>query len=149
MARGKATFERVFIKETIDVRYSKNGIAWCELPISINRKNKETGQWESVWVRARAFKDLAEDIGRFPPNSYIDVKCSMQPHLFTDRNGNDRKEIEWYVEEVSKTAESNSPAQNYSRPQPQPVGYETPQRSVNEGFMSIPDDAGDEGLPFN
>lgn len=154
MARGKATFERVFLKTPVDVKYSKNGIPWCELPISINKKNKETGQWESVWIRARAFKDIAEDLGKFPPNSYIDVTCTMSPSLFTDRNGNDRKEIDWFVEEIRKTDESNSPASNYKGNQngSNYQSYQAPpqqkQKSEYEGFMTIPDDV-DGGLPFN
>ena len=107
------------------------------------------------------------------------IEGRIQTGSYTDRNGNKVYTTDVVAENVefaeSKAAGQSSGGGNYDRntapapayqaqpaqyQQPQPAQYQQPQpvqyqqpaappETANEGFMTIPDELDDDGLPFN
>lgn len=69
------------------------------------------------------------------------VECEANQNQYKDKNGNNVNTVDFIVKsfEFCESKGSNQQSQNNDRPQP----------SNSDGFMNIPDNLGDEGLPFN
>lgn len=72
----------------IELRYTSGGIPVCEAGMSINRKNKQTDDWESAWFNVTAWRDVAEQMGSLPDKSEVVVHgyLDLDPG-FTTRSG--------------------------------------------------------------
>nr|DAW56156.1 MAG TPA: Single strand binding protein [Caudoviricetes sp.] len=116
-----------------EVRYSTDGKAVAKLSLAINRKYKQEGQADADFFNYVAFGKTAEFIGKY---FHKGMKALITGEL---RNNHYEKDgVKHYSEQVIiNTIEFAESKQT------------NPAATVNQGFMNIPDNVEDEGLPFN
>lgn len=138
------------ITQDLELKYSQSGKAFLRFSIAVqkNFKNSE-GKYESDFFNIAAFGPTAENINKFfEKGNRILINCSAQQEKWTDRDGNNRNQISFNVNSFdfidSKNASSGNSGGGY-----QPTSRPEPASGVGDGFMQIPDDVADEGLPFN
>lgn len=128
-----------------EIRYGgANNTAITRFSLAVPRKFKQEGQPDCDFINCVAFGKTAEFIEKWcRQGTKLLVEGRWQTGIYTNRDGQKVYTNDCVVEQC-EFAESKSAAENNntSRPQPAP-------KTDSDGFMNIPDDIGDEGLPFN
>ena len=127
-----------------DVRYSQgaNGsTAVARYTLAVDRKFKQEGQPNADFINCIAFGKLGEFAEKYLHKGVkIAVTGRIQTGSYTNKDGQKVYTTDVVVEEQEfcESKSSNQQSQNNDRPQ-----------ASSDGFMSIPDNLEDEGLPFN
>ena len=126
-----------------DVRYSNgaNGsTAVARYTLAVDRKYKQEGQPSADFINCIAFGKLGEFAEKYLHKGVkISIVGRIQTGSYKNKEGNTIYTTDVVVEE-QEFCESKSSNQ--------PQGNDRPQAS-SDGFMSIPDNLEDDGLPFN
>lgn len=128
-----------------DVRYSNgaNGsTAVAKYTLAVDRKFKQDGQPTADFINCVAFGKLGEFAEKYlHQGTKIAITGRIQTGSYTNKDGQKVYTTDVVVEEQEfcESKSSNQQSQNNDRPQ----------ASNDDGFMSIPDNLGDEGLPFS
>lgn len=128
-----------------EVRYTSNDKCCSTFNIAVDRKYKQEGQPEADFPRVIAWGKTAEFIEKyFRQGMKIVIEGRIQTGSYKNKDGNTVYSTDIVADSVefveSKSAASNS---NNSKP------AESKPKIDEDGWMSIPDDVNDEGLPFN
>lgn len=127
-----------------DVRYSQgaNGsTAVARYTLAVDRKFKQEGQPTADFINCIAFGKLGEFAEKYLKQGIkIAVTGRIQTGSYTNKDGQKVYTTDVVIEEQEfcESKASNQQSQNNDRPQ-----------ASSDGFMSIPDNLEDEGLPFN
>lgn len=155
-----------------EVRYSQGqqpmAIARYTIAVDEARQNQD-GSRDTNFIQCVAFGKLGEFAEKYMHQGrrYL-VSGRWRTGNYTDRNGNKVYTNECFIEsqEFADANDRNggqgAQPQSYGQPYGQPGGYQPApapvqapqepqyhQQTINDGFMNIPDDVDDEGLPFN
>ena len=128
-----------------EVRYTSNDKCCANFSIAVERKYKQEGQQDADFPRVIAWGKTAEFIEKyFRQGMKIVIEGRIQTGKYTNKEGQTVYTTDVVAESVefaeSKSASSNS---NSSKP------AESKPKIDEDGWMNIPDDVDDEGLPFN
>ena len=124
-----------------EIRYSQGANTTCvaRYTLAVDRKFKQEGQPNADFINCIAFGKLGEFAEKYLHKGVkIAVTGRIQTGSYKNKDGNTVYTTDVVVEE-QEFCESKS--QSNSQIQPTP--------SNSDGFMSIPDNLEDEGLPFN
>lgn len=128
-----------------EIRYTSNDKCCANFSIAVDRKYKQEGQQDADFPRVIAWGKTAEFIEKyFRQGMKIVIEGRIQTGKYTNKEGQTVYTTDVVAESVefaeSKSASSNS---NSSKP------AESKPKIDEDGWMNIPDDVDDEGLPFN
>lgn len=89
----------------VSLRYSTDGNAVGRFSMALdNGKNKNGERVEPTWIDCVAFGKTAEAIERFfHKGNRIGIVAHARENKFTDRDGNERKKIEFVVDRFDFT----------------------------------------------
>lgn len=158
-----------------EVRYSQGqqpmAIARYTIAIDEARQNQD-GSRDTNFIQCVAFGKLAEFAekymhqgrrylvcGRWKTGSYTNKdgqkvytnECFIESQEFADSNdGSGQQRSPQNNQQYGQPGYGQQPyGQQGYQPAPPPQEPQYRQQSINDGFMNIPDDVDDEGLPFN
>lgn len=128
-----------------EVRYTSNDKCCANFSIAVDRKYKQERQQDADFPRVIAWGKTAEFIEKyFRQGMKIVIEGRIQTGKYTNKEGQTVYTTDVVAESVefaeSKSASSNS---NSSKP------AESKPKIDEDGWMNIPEDVDDEGLPFN
>ncbi len=132
-----------------DVRYSQtaNGsMAVARYTLAVDRRFKKDGETNADFISCVAFGKVGEFAEKYlHQGTKIVVEGRIQTGSYTNKDGNKVYTTDIYVEncefaESKATSEQNGVNTAPARPKPSNVDA--------DGFMTIPDNVDDEGLPF-
>ena len=129
-----------------DVRYSQAGngnMAVARYTLAVDRKFKKEGEQNADFINCIAFGKSGEFAEKyFHQGTKIVAEGRIQTGSYQDKDGKTVYTTEVVVEN-QEFAESKATADsNNNQPQQAPA-------VDSDGFMSIPDNVDDSGLPFN
>lgn len=132
---GRLTFEP-------EVRTTPSGVSVMRFQIACDRSYQKSGQdRQADFIDCVAWRQTAEFISRyFHKGSMIAVEGTLQTSSYTDKNGNQRKQVEVLANNVSfcgSKSETGSAAGSQLEP--------NNSNADNSDFDEIPDD---DDLPF-
>ena len=132
---GRLTFEP-------EIRTTPSGVSVMRFQIACDRSYQKSGQdRQADFIDCVAWRQTAEFISRyFHKGSMIAVEGTLQTSSYTDKNGNQRKQVEVLANNVSfcgSKSETGSAAGSQANP-----NYSS---ADNSDFDEIPDD---DDLPF-
>ena len=128
-----------------EIRYTQSGTCSATFSIAVDRKYKQEGQPEADFPRVIAWGKTAEFIEKyFRQGMKIVIEGRIQTGKYTNKEGQTVYTTDVVAESV-EFAESKSAASNGNNSKP----AESKPKIDEDGWMSIPDDVNDEGLPFN
>ncbi|WP_454969181.1 single-stranded DNA-binding protein [Eubacterium sp.] len=132
---GRLTFEP-------EVRTTPSGVSVMRFQVACDRSYQKSGQdRQADFIDCVAWRQTAEFISRyFHKGSMIAVEGTLQTSSYTDKNGNQRKQVEVLANNVSfcgSKSETGSAAGSQANP-----NYSS---ADNSDFDEIPDD---DDLPF-
>lgn len=137
---GRLTFEP-------ELKTTPSGVSVIRFQIACDRSYQAQGQdRQADFIDCVAWRQRAEFISRyFHKGSMIAIEGSIQTSNFTDKNGNNRKQVEVVANNVSFCGGRNEGAngaapQQYAQPAPSYASAD------NSDFEEIVDD--DDDLPF-
>lgn len=125
-----------------EVRYSQGAqpLAIARYTLAVDRRGSKQGEQSADFINCIAFGKSGEFAEKYlHQGTKIVVTGRIQTGSYTNRDGQKVYTIDVVVEE-QEFAESKKNTQ--PAPEPAPAGG-------YEGFMNIPDNVEDEGLPFN
>ena len=124
-----------------EIKYTNDGTSIARFSIAVNRRFvKEGSDQKADFLNCIAFGRSAEFIEKyFSKGMKADLSGRMQTGSYTNRDGQKVYTTDVVVDEQEfvESKKNTQPA-----PEPAPAGG-------YEGFMNIPDNVEDEGLPFN
>lgn len=132
-----------------DVRYSQtaNGsMAVARYTLAVDRRFKKDGEANADFISCVAFGKVGEFAEKYlHQGTKIVVEGRIQTGSYTNKDGNKVYTTDIYVEncefaESKATSEQNGVNTAPARPKPSNVD--------TDGFMTIPDNVDDDGLPF-
>lgn len=131
---GRLTFEP-------EVRTTPSGVSVMRFQIACDRKYQRSGQdRQADFIDCVAWRQTAEFISRyFHKGSMIAVEGMLQTSSYTDKNGNQRKQVEVLANNVSFCGSKSESGAAGSQANP---NYSS---ADNSDFDGIPDD---DDLPF-
>lgn len=113
------------------------------------RGRKQEGQQSADFISCVAFREKGEFAEKYlRQGTKIALEGRIQTGSYTNRDGQKVYTTDVVVE-AQEFAESKSAQQGAANTQGQAAGYAPAQNADADGFMNIPDDVDDEGLPFN
>ena len=124
-----------------EIRYSQGANTTCvaRYTLAVDRKFKQEGQPTADFINCIAFGKLGEFAEKYLHKGIkIAVTGRIQTGSYKNKDGNTVYTTDVVVDE-QEFCESKS--QSNSQPQPTP--------SNDNSWLSIPDNLGDEGLPFD
>ncbi len=127
-----------------EVRYSDGGTSVARFTVAVDRRFHKEGQQDADFISCVAFGKTAEFIEKhFRKGMRIGLIGRIQTGSYTNQEGQKVYTTHVYTDNVEfvESKNSSNDSQDSSRPDPS--------SAVGDGFMNIPDDVGDEGLPFN
>lgn len=131
-----------------DVRYSAQGdksLAIARYTLAVNRRIKVEGQPDADFIRCVALGKNGEFVEKYLHKGMkIAVIGEWRTGSFTDKEGKTVYTNECYVQE-HEFVESKSLSNNDE----DTARTTTPTTPAGSGFMNIPDNVDDTGLPFN
>ena len=128
-----------------EVRYTSNDKCCATFNIAVDRKYKQEGQQDADFPRVIAWGKTAEFIEKyFMQGMKIVIEGRIQTGKYTNKEGQTVYTTDVVAESV-EFAESKSAASNGNNSKP----AENKPKIDEDGWMSIPDNVDDEGLPFN
>lgn len=132
-----------------DVRYSQtaNGsMAVARYTLAVDRRFKKDGETNADFISCVAFGKVGEFAEKYlHQGTKVVVEGRIQTGSYTNKDGNKVYTTDIYVEncefaESKSAAEQNGVNTAPARPKPSNVDA--------DGFMTIPDNVDDDGLPF-
>lgn len=131
---GRLTFEP-------EVRTTPSGVSVMRFQVACDRKYQRSGQdRQADFIDCVAWRQTAEFISRyFHKGSMIAVEGTLQTSSYTDKNGNQRKQVEVLANNVSFCGSKSESGAAGSQANP---NYSS---ADNSDFDGIPDD---DDLPF-
>lgn len=126
-----------------DTRYTQgnNPTAVSRYTLAVERRYNKDGEQQADFINCVAFGKGAEFTEKyFKKGMKVAVTGRIQTGSYTNKDGNKVYTTDVIVEE-QEFCESK---QSNTLPEQSPHG-----QADNDGFMHIPDDIEDEGLPFN
>lgn len=135
---GRLTYEP-------ELRTTPSGISFLRFQVACDRNFQSQGQERQAdFIDCVAWRQRAEFISRyFHKGSMIAIEGSIQTSNYTDKDGNNRKQVEVVANNVSfcgSKAESGTTNPAFSQPAPSYASAD------NSDFEEIVDD--DDDLPF-
>lgn len=136
---GRLTFEP-------ELRTTPSGVSVLRFQIACDRNFQRAGaERQADFIDCVAWRQTAEFISRyFHKGSMIAVEGSIQTSSYTDKNGQNRKQVEVVANQVSfcggKNENNGGQGQNFAQPAPSYASAD------NSDFEEIVDD--DDDLPF-
>lgn len=128
-----------------EIRYTTNDRCCANFSIAVDRKYKQEGQQDADFPRVIAWGKTAEFIEKyFRQGMKIVIEGRIQTGKYTNKEGQTVYTTDVVAESV-EFAESKSAASNGNNSK----HAESKPKIDEDGWMSIPDDVDDEGLPFN
>ena len=128
-----------------EIRYTSNDKCCANFSIAVDRKYKQEGQQDADFPRVIAWGKTAEFIEKYSRQGMkIVIEGRIQTGKYTNKEGQTVYTTDVVAESV-EFAESKSAASNGNNSKP----AESKPKIDEDGWMSIPDDVDDEGLPFN
>ena len=128
-----------------EIRYTTNDRCCANFSIAVDRKYKQEGQQDADFPQVIAWGKTAEFIEKyFRQGMKIVIEGRIQTGKYTNKEGQTVYTTDVVAESV-EFAESKSAASNGNNSKP----AESKPKIDEDGWMSIPDDVDDEGLPFN
>ena len=124
-----------------DIRYSQAENTTCvaRYTLAVDRKFKQEGQPTADFINCIAFGKLGEFAEKYLHKGIkIAVTGRIQTGSYKNKDGNTVYTTDVVVEE-----------QEFCESKSQSNSQQQPAQSNSDGFMSIPDNLEDEGLPFN
>lgn len=116
-------------------------MAIARYSLAVPRKFKQEGQLDCDFINCIAFGKLGEFAEKYlHQGNKIAVTGRIQTGSYTNKDGQKVYTTDVVVEE-QEFCESKASQQSQNNDRPQP--------SNSDGFMNIPDNLEDEGLPFN
>ena len=133
---GRLTFEP-------EIRVTTSGVSVLRFQIACDRAYQKAGEERKTdFIDCVAWRQTAEFIGKyFHKGSMIAVEGTIQTDNYTDKNGNNRKQVEVIANNVSFCG---SKADNNDKAQVAPAQEYT--SADNSDFEEIVED--DDDLPF-
>ena len=125
-----------------DIRYSQGANTTCiaRYTLAVDRKFKQEGQPNADFINCIAFGKLGEFAEKYLHKGVkIAVVGRIQTGSYTNKDGQKVYTTDVVVEE-QEFCESKSSNQSQCNDR---------QQTSSDGFMSIPDNLEDEGLPFS
>ena len=125
-----------------EIRYSQGASSTCvaRYTLAVDRKFKQEGQPTADFINCIAFGKLGEFAEKYlHKGTKIAVTGRIQTGSYKNKDGQKVYTTDVVVEE-QEFCESKSSNQSQGNDRPQ---------ASSDGFMSIPDNLEDEGLPFN
>lgn len=125
-----------------EIRYSQgtNPMAVAKFTLAVDRKFKKDGEQSADFINCTAFGKTAEVIEKYvTKGTKIIVEGRWQTGSYTNKDGNKVYTNDCMVENIEFCESKSQQAQNNAQ-EPTPNG---------DGFMNIPDNMEDSGLPFN
>lgn len=126
-----------------EVRYSDGGSTVARFSLAVDRRFHKEGQQDVDFISCVSFGKTAEFIEKyFSKGMRMGLIGRIQTGSYTNQEGKKIYTTDVYADNVEfvESKGSSENGQGDSRPEPSSAG---------DGFMHIPDDIGDEGLPFN
>lgn len=130
-----------------EIRYSQGeqSMAIARFTLAVDRRFKREGEQTADFISCTAFGKTGEFIEKYcKQGTKLVVEGRIQTGSYTNKDGVRVFTTDVMVETCefaeSKAAASNN-NENASRP--------NPQNASSDGFMNIPDNLEDNGLPFN
>lgn len=130
-----------------EIRYSQGeqSMAIARFTLAVDRRFKREGEQTADFISCTAFGKTGEFIEKYcKQGTKLVVEGRIQTGSYTNKDGVRVFTTDVMVETCefaeSKAAASNN-NENASRP--------NPQNASSDGFMNIPDNLEDSGLPFN
>ncbi len=135
---GRLTYEP-------ELRTTPSGVSVLRFQVACDRNYQKSGaERQADFIDCVAWRQTAEFISRyFHKGSMIAVEGTIQTSNYTDKDGNNRKQIEVLANNVSfcgSKAESNTGNPAFAQPAPSYASAD------NSDFEEIVDD--DDDLPF-
>lgn len=127
-----------------EIRYSQGENTTCiaRYTLAVDRKFKQEGQPTADFINCIAFGKLGEFAEKYLHKGVkIAVVGRIQTGSYTNKDGQKLYTTDVVVEE-QEFCESKASQQSQNNDRPQPM-------TDSDGFMSIPDNLEDEGLPFS
>ena len=131
-----------------DIRYSENAngqMCIAKYCLAVNRRFKTDGQPDADFINCTAFGKTAEFVEKYLYKGMkIAVVGEWRTGSYENKDGNKVYTNECLVFEhefVESKSDSSSESTNTAATPPTPTS--------NDGFMNIPDNVDDSGLPFN
>lgn len=124
-----------------EVKFSENGKCWVKLRcIAKDRKRDSNGEWtdgDPIFIDVLVFGKQAENLAESVAKSdTVLVKGRLSPNNWTDKEGNERKDVRIMADEIAVSVRWN-PARTPT------VAADKPAAASNNAVESNPDD-----LPF-
>lgn len=126
-----------------EIRYSQgdNAMAIARYTLAVNRRFKRDGEQAADFINCVSFGKIAEFAEKYlHQGTKIVVAGRIQTGSYTNKDNQKVYTTDVVIEEC-EFAESKSTGEPQGRP--------TPAQADADGFINIPDDVADEGLPFN
>ena len=129
-----------------DVRYNDNGSTVARFTIAVDRRFAKDGGDSADFISCVAFGKTAEFIEKwFGKGKKIGLNGRIQTGSYTNKEGQKVYTTDVIVENTEFVESKNASANDAA----QPHGTSGSGSADSDGFMNIPDDVEDEGLPFN
>lgn len=129
-----------------EVRYSQgeNAMAIARYTLAVDRRYKKENEQTADFINCVAFGKIAQIAENYlHKGTKIVVSGRIQTGSYTNKDGQKVYTTDVVVEEI-EFAESKSSQNEYTEA---PQGRPTPADA--DGFINVPDNVEDEGLPFN
>jgi single-strand DNA-binding protein len=127
-----------------EVRYtqSSNSMAVAKFTLAVDRKFKKDGEQSADFINCTAFGKTAEIIEKHVKKGVkLIVEGRWQTGSYKNKDGQTVYTNDCAVDSI-EFCESRSSQQSQNENTPQPP------KTSGDGFMTIPDDMDDSGLPF-
>lgn len=128
-----------------EVRYTDGGLSIARINVAVDRRFKKEGEQSADFISCVAFGKTAEFIEKyFSKGQRIGLTGRIQTGSYEKEDGTKVYTTDVIAENCEFVESKNS-----SGGQAEQVFNPANAKTDDMGFMNIPDDVGDEGLPFN
>ena len=133
-----------------DIRYSQDGNPVVRFGFAVNRIYHREGEAEADFFSCVCFGKTAERFEKLHimKGTKLLISCEVRNNDYTDKDGNKRRATQILVNnfEFCESKFSGGAAPD-PEPQRNPEPANGPKRQQS-GWMAVPDNVDDEGLPF-
>lgn len=125
-----------------EVRYTDGGTTVARFNLAVDRRFTKEGQQEADFISCVAFGRTADFLEKwFQRGMRVGLTGRIQTGSYTNQEGHKVYTTDVVADNV-EFVESRKASESESLKQTEP-------HTDEDGFMNIPDDVEDEGLPFN
>lgn len=141
----------IFVGRTtrdIELRYTTGEKQTAVAKFSIATDSGYGDNKKTNFFNMTAWGKTAETLEKYAKKgTKLILECQAVQNQYTDKNGNNVNTVDFTVLNFEFAESRSASQQNNNAQSNQP---QTQQMSItDDGFMNIPDNIGDEGLPFN